>query len=125
MIDDLATLIYEESLLTNLPVNNNTYSGRHNEDDYEDVLCNGKVLDPEPSLKIRNHSPTGFAWGYGGSGPSQLALAILLNEFGHKVAERFYMDFKWKFIATLPNETNSQWELTSEQIRNWLIGANK
>lgn len=116
MKDNLATLI------SNLPINANTYSGRH-EDDYEEVLCNGKVLDHEASLKIRNHSPTGFAWGYCGSGPAQLALAILLNEFGREVAEQFYMDFKWKFIAVLPNETNSQWELTSEQIRNWLTGA--
>jgi hypothetical protein len=31
---------------------------------------------------IRNHSPDGFNWGYGGSGPSQLALAILADHFG-------------------------------------------
>ena len=28
------------------------------------------------------HSPTGFNWGYGGSGPADLALAILANHFG-------------------------------------------
>ena len=33
-------------------------------------------------LEIRNHSPTGFEWGYGGSGPAQLALAILADHFG-------------------------------------------
>ena len=38
-------------------------------------------LNVEESLKLRNHSPDGFSWGYNGSGPSQLALAILLNEF--------------------------------------------
>ena len=27
-------------------------------------------------LDMRNHSPTGFEWGYGGSGPAQLALAL-------------------------------------------------
>lgn len=32
--------------------------------------------------EIRNHSPTGFEWGYGGSGPAQLALAILADHFG-------------------------------------------
>lgn len=33
-------------------------------------------------LEIRSHSPTGFEWGYGGSGPAQLALAILADHFG-------------------------------------------
>ena len=30
--------------------------------------------DWRSSLTVRNHSPTGPAWGYGGSGPAQLAL---------------------------------------------------
>ena len=34
------------------------------------VLFNGDWLAPGPSQAIRNHSPDGFAWGYGGSGPS-------------------------------------------------------
>ncbi len=33
-------------------------------------------------LELRNHSPTGFNWGYAGSGPCQLALAILADHFG-------------------------------------------
>ena len=33
-------------------------------------------------LELRNHSPAGFAWGYAGSGPAQLALAILLDATG-------------------------------------------
>lgn len=37
----------------------------------------GERIDPAESLAVRNHSPTGFAWGYGGSGPAQLALAVL------------------------------------------------
>ena len=28
-------------------------------------------------LEVENHSPTGFEWGYGGSGPSQLSLALV------------------------------------------------
>ena len=30
-------------------------------------------------LEVRDHSPTGFAWGYDGSGPAQLALAWCLT----------------------------------------------
>jgi len=33
-------------------------------------------LTPErESLELVNHSPSGFEWGYGGSGPAQLALS--------------------------------------------------
>ena len=39
--------------------------------------ANGVWTPLDPRYDLRNHSPTGFAWGYGGSGPSQLALAIL------------------------------------------------
>lgn len=34
----------------------------------------GVALNPRTDL--RNHSPDGFQWGYGGSGPAQLALAL-------------------------------------------------
>lgn len=33
----------------------------------------------DPRLDIAKHSPTGFEWGYGGSGPRQLAVAILAH----------------------------------------------
>jgi hypothetical protein len=36
------------------------------------VFLDGKLLNPELSQKYYNHSPDGFNWGYGGSGPSQL-----------------------------------------------------
>lgn len=49
-----------------------------------------------------HHSPTGFEWGYGGSGPAELAYNILLAYFDARVAQRHYQDFKWKFITPLP-----------------------
>jgi hypothetical protein len=30
----------------------------------------------------RSHSPTGFSWGYGGSGPAELARAMLIDALG-------------------------------------------
>jgi len=67
------------------------------------VWIDGKYLDPMESQKVHNHSPDGFAWGnYGGSGPSQLALAILLTHFLEEVAVYYYHDFKWDTIANLP-----------------------
>lgn len=63
------------------------------------VFIDGKPLDPGPSQKIYNHSPDGFTWGYNGSGPAQLALAILLHFADERFARRYYQDFKSDVIA--------------------------
>lgn len=72
---------------------------------YGQVVIDGRPLDPKRSQKLRNHSPDGFAWGYAGSGPAQLALAILL-EAGATDAQAlaYYQDFKREFLATAPNQ---------------------
>ena len=69
-------------------------------------------------LDLRNHSPDGFEWGYGGSGPAQLALAILADAIGEREAQKHYQEFKWKFIAMLDQE--KPWEITREQIIDWI-----
>lgn len=69
-----------------------------------EVRLNGMRLDPEPSKKIRNHSPDNFSWGYGGSGPAQLALAVLNELFPQEYAQKWYQQFKWDVIANLPQE---------------------
>ena len=57
-------------------------------------------LTPEESWTYRIHSPDGFAWGYGGSGPSQLALAILLRMTGDKEFSLLnYQSFKSAFLV--------------------------
>jgi hypothetical protein len=66
------------------------------------IWINGEELIPANSLKVRNHSPTGFSWGYGGSGPAQLSLAILLSFFPRDIALHSYQEFKWRTIARLP-----------------------
>lgn len=66
------------------------------------VVLAGKQLSPVPSQQIRNHSPDGFNWSYGGSGPAQLALAILLKFMHKDDAQRYYQSFKFQFIGKLP-----------------------
>jgi hypothetical protein len=66
------------------------------------VLLDGKELTPLASQTVINHSPDGFNWGYSGSGPSQLALAICLKLLGKDMAVNCYQDFKNKLIARLP-----------------------
>jgi len=64
------------------------------------VWLNGELLNPRKSQKIINHSPDGFNWGYGGSGPAQLALSILLEITSEEKAIQMYQDFKWSVIAS-------------------------
>ncbi len=54
-------------------------------------------------LDLMNHSPTGLEWGYGGSGPSQLALAILADATGDEVyAKAKHFAFKVDVVTGLP-----------------------
>jgi hypothetical protein len=67
------------------------------------VTVDGHQLDPRPSQNVWNHSPDGFNWGYGGSGPGQLALALLLHAgLDEDRAVELHQRFKWAFVAPLP-----------------------
>ncbi len=64
------------------------------------LFLDGRELHSERSLKIYNHSPTGFNWGYLGSGPAQTALAICLEIMPHEwMARALYQSFKHAFVA--------------------------
>lgn len=76
------------------------------------VTVDGRKLNPR--LDLRCHSPAEFEWGYGGSGPAQLALAILADHLGNdEEALNLYQRFKWAVIANLPKH---HWVLTGRQI---------
>ena len=88
-----------------------TYEGRRDRNDAL-VTANGRPLNPR--LDLRNHSPTGFEWGYGGSGPAQLALALLADHLGHdQEAVDLHQRFKWNVVAEFPPK---HWTLTSAEI---------
>jgi hypothetical protein len=54
-------------------------------------------------LEVCNHSPTGFEWGYAGSGPAQTALALLADTLGdNERALAYHQAYKHEVIATLP-----------------------
>lgn len=80
------------------------------------VYCGNTKLDPAPSLKLRNHSPDGFAWGYSGSGPAQLALAMLLHFTDQDFALANYQQFKTDVIATLDKEG---FEMDETEVAEW------
>lgn len=89
---------------------------------------------------VGRHSPNGYEWGYGGSGPSELALniceyyvRILKNEgyavgsthenrqpgFGHvhNATELVYQDFKRDFIAGIDRAGGT---IPANEIVGWL-----
>lgn len=82
------------------------------------VTAGDRRLLPDLSLTFRRHSPNGFEWGYSGSGPAQLALAILLDWTRNSAdAISQYQAFKEKFIAPAPKEG---FRITGAEIRAWL-----
>jgi len=83
------------------------------------IYLDGHYLDPKPSQQYHNHSPDGFNWGYRGSGPAQLALAIILKLTGKSDG---YQEFKFEFIAKLPQGQDFEIEFDFMDIMNeqWL-----
>lgn len=95
----------------------NVYEGKIYRQEY--VFCNGKRFDHKPSLRIVSHSPTGFSWGYCGSGSGQLALAILLHETGQvKYAIEKHHEFMRQVIAKFNKD--KEFRLTSEEVLAWM-----
>ena len=77
----------------------------------------------DPRFDLWNHSPTGFEWGYGGSGPAQLALALLADATGKdRLAVALHQDFKFKLVGRLPKEG---FEMTAVEIEQWVEEAAK
>ena len=83
------------------------------------VTCpDGQALKPEPSQELWNHSPDGFEWGHKGSGPAQLALAILLDYLKNKkVAVKLHQLFKGDYVAGFDREG---WTLSVDDLEIWI-----
>src|SRR5262245_15107391 len=82
------------------------------------VRCGDGGSEPEMlplRLDLDNHSPTGFEWGYGGSGPAQLALAILADALADDDrAVRLHQRFKWRAITTITRA--ERWYMTRKMV---------
>jgi len=75
-----------------------------------------------PYYQGQFHSPDGFEWGYVGSGPADLAYAILREFFGEgegtiELAQKYYQEFKRLIVARLPKD---QFDLTETEIKKAL-----
>lgn len=87
-----------------------------------EVRIRGRILSPKRSQKLVNSSPCGFNWGYGGSGPAQLAMALLLRFTDKKTALRYYQKFKWAVIARLPQ---ADFQMDEAVVWAWLMARER
>ena len=104
-----------------------TYFGKQEGPDRQVVSIrhsNGNVTFLKQRIVL--HSPTGFGWGYGGSGPADLALNMLYDYLlrtkwkgARCLALDLHQSFKWGFIATSTKELS----VSGERIAEWLKGA--
>ena len=78
------------------------------------VIVDGSLLSYRYDLL--SASPAGFEWGYGGSGPAQLAIAILAHAFDDEFACEWYQQFKREVVANLPED---RWTLRASELDAW------
>jgi len=69
-----------------------------------------------PLKHIVQHSPDGFNWRYGGSGPADTALSILTDCVGKRIAEVYYQGFKERFVSIW----GECFEVTENEIKTWI-----
>ena len=81
-------------------------------------LSEHRRLSPDRSLDVVNHSPSGFEWGYTGSGPAQLACGLLLDYYDDaQIARKHYIAFRNRVISQLECDGPAEcWHLTGEEI---------
>jgi len=105
------------------------------------VQNGGDVTMRTPLPHIFKHSPTGFEFGYGGSGPADLALSILTHWFmsykfpkpeAMNEASKHYQNFKWTFIAPckeqrfcIGDRVIEEWWVEQEEAREKELAAMK
>lgn len=89
-------------------------------------LPNGTI---NPLVHCVHHSPTGFDWGYNGSGPADLALSILHDHLGEPATKKIYKGkvgatamylhqaFKQDIIAAIPPNGGT---IAQSDIDAWL-----
>lgn len=97
------------------------YDGYRDSGGNPHVVVDGKILSPKKSLRLWKHSPTGFEWGYCGSGPAQLALALLLDATGEKqLAVDYHQQLKSEVVA---GWEEWGWTVSAVSIRLWVEKA--
>jgi hypothetical protein len=77
------------------------------------MIVDGTPRELPLHLGVYRHSPSGFEWGYLGSGPAQLALALCVEMAGPERALRVHQAVKDRLVAPLDGD---DWVLTGRQV---------
>ena len=90
-------------------------------------LTDHERLSPDRSLELVRHSPAGFDWGYVGSGPAQLACALLLDYYDDEsVTHQHYIQFRNAVVSQLVCTGPADcWHLTGDDIETALADCNE
>lgn len=96
------------------------FSTRHNKNGVFVLKPDKGGYELDLRLDLCNHSPSGFAWGYLGSGPAQLALAILADYYDAETALNGQIYQRFKEVAIAPLMGDMPFELTGEQIEQYM-----
>lgn len=94
----------------------NGYAGARGPDGTVKVVAirNGQQY---PLQHLVHHSPDGFNWGYGGSGPAELARCIVADATGiSNPHPAVCHKFKEEFVSGW----GDQWEISLDEVRSWL-----
>lgn len=84
------------------------------------VIKDMRESDLDPRLDLASHSPEGFEVGYLGTGPSQLALAILAEVFDDDFAKSHYVDYLKDIIAQdRLLQPGSKLLITEDSLKGW------
>jgi hypothetical protein len=99
-----------------------TYHGKRSGGDTTPgpVTVSAHYRKPRPLVlrhDLTKHPGCGFNWGYFGSGPNQLATALLSDALGHDdLAVALHQQFKDDVISQLSDE----WWLTDLDVIDWI-----
>ena len=85
-------------------------------------LVDEENIDIQPLSPLRSQNverfSDGFAWGYSGDGPSQLALALLLEVTNdEKLSVELCLSFREHLIEGI---TENCWAITADLIQGWI-----
>lgn len=96
---------------------------------YGQVRCVATIGGDQVKHRL-HHSPTGYSYGYGGSGPADLALSILDAALPDEEATAtiwnrkkvkatawiLHQQFRWEFVASWPRDGA---QITVGEVRRW------
>lgn len=104
------------ALLRSLKTEAKTYVGRRDANDKALVkVTDGTTTRALPLCRNLFAHSHGFEWGYAGSGPAQLALAILADHLNDpEKAVRYHQKFKFMVIGGLPKQ---EWALPESVVK--------